>query len=195
MKLSYVYNKIRFFFTKNGYSRGDFLRNKNLLKGIGENVFFQPRKLPGDPSLIKMHNNVVVAAGVTFINHDVMNILFNYIEEGSAAFEIGCIEVMDNVFIGANSIILPNVRIGENSIVAAGSVVTKDVPPGSIVGGVPAKVIGDFTDLRNKRKIEAELRNGRPWGHFIDQKWEDFFESRDAELERNGERMLERSGQ
>ncbi|PWM28501.1 MAG: acetyltransferase [Verrucomicrobia bacterium] len=45
------------------------------------------------------------------------------------------------VWIGAGATILPNVNVGENSIVAAGAVVTKDVPPNAIVGGVPAKVI------------------------------------------------------
>lgn len=46
-----------------------------------------------------------------------------------------------NVWIGANATILPGVRIGENAIVAAGAVVTKDVPANTIVGGVPAKVL------------------------------------------------------
>ena len=49
---------------------------------------------------------------------------------------IGC-----DVWIGANSIVLPGVYVGEGAVVAAGSVVTKDVPPYSIVGGVPAKII------------------------------------------------------
>ena len=47
----------------------------------------------------------------------------------------------DDVWIGANSVIVQGVNIGSGSIVAAGAVVTKDVPPNSIVGGVPAKVI------------------------------------------------------
>ena len=58
---------------------------------------------------------------------------------------------MDNWFIGSHSIILPDVKIGPNAIVAAGAVVTKDVPEGSIVGGNPAKVIGSTYDLMNKR--------------------------------------------
>ncbi len=49
--------------------------------------------------------------------------------------------VKDDVWIGRNCIIMPGVTVGESSIVAAGSVVTKDVPPFTIVAGVPAKVI------------------------------------------------------
>lgn len=70
-------------------------------------------------------------------------------------------EIFDNCFIGANSNILYNVKIGPNSIVAAGSVVTKDVPPGIIVGGNPAKQIGLFEDLQKKRiHLEAPDKNG-----------------------------------
>ncbi|MDO8609011.1 MAG: acyltransferase [bacterium] len=55
--------------------------------------------------------------------------------------------VEDYVFIGPRSIILPGVTIGKGAIIGAGAVVTKDIPPYAIVGGVPAKVIGE---RRNK---------------------------------------------
>ena len=60
----------------------------------------------------------------------------------------------NNVFIGAKSIIMYGVNIGNNVVVAAGSVVTKDVPDGSIVGGNPAKIIGSFDELKEKRRSE-----------------------------------------
>lgn len=49
--------------------------------------------------------------------------------------------INDNVWIGMNAIILPGVTIGKGAVIAAGSVVTKDVPPYSLVGGNPAKII------------------------------------------------------
>ena len=66
-------------------------------------------------------------------------------------YYMGEIVVEDNVVICARSIILYNVHIGHDSVIAAGSVVTKDVPPYSIVAGNPAKVIGNTKDLLKKR--------------------------------------------
>ena len=79
---------------------------------------------------------------------------------------LGTIEIFDNVFIGANSTIMYNVKIGPNAIVAAGSVVTKDVPEGKIVAGNPAKVIGTIEDLKIKRlnyqeKIDMSLEDSK----------------------------------
>ena len=68
---------------------------------------------------------------------------------------------MDNCFIGSHSIILPDVRIGPNAIVAAGAVVTKDVPEGTIVGGNPATVIGSFYQLMEKRSNEMANRGSK----------------------------------
>jgi acetyltransferase-like isoleucine patch superfamily enzyme len=53
----------------------------------------------------------------------------------------GPVEIGDDVWIGANSVILPGVRIGAGAVVAAGAVVNRDVPPYTVVGGVPARII------------------------------------------------------
>lgn len=149
--------KLHFFCIPSSSGRVKYIKKHQIFDACGENFFFQPRKLPSDPKFIRFHNNVSVAADVTFVNHDVIYLVLRNMDRNNNQEHMGCIEVMDNVFIGLGSIILPGVRIGENCIISAGSVVTKDVPPNSIVGGVPAKVIGKFDELQKKR-LEESLR-------------------------------------
>jgi len=59
--------------------------------------------------------------------------------------------VEDNVLIGANAVILEGVRIGKGSVVAAGAIVTEDVPAGSVVAGVPAKVIKKTSEVEGEK--------------------------------------------
>ena len=70
------------------------------------------------------------------------------------------VEIQDYVFIGPRAIILPGVKIGKGAVVAAGAVVTKDVEPSSIVGGVPAKEIGkrELKEYKYKLGRAAWLR-------------------------------------
>ena len=65
--------------------------------------------------------------------------------------------VEDNVVIGANAVVLEGVRIGEGSVVAAGAVVTENVPSGVMVAGMPAKIIKNIDD---KTKSKTELVEG-----------------------------------
>ncbi len=65
-----------------------------------------------------------------------------FVPEERGALDPKPVKIGERVWIGANVTVLPGVTIGENAIVAAGAVVTKDVPPNTIVGGVPAKQIG-----------------------------------------------------
>lgn len=152
-----LFTRLRIAIIPGAITRTKYIIKKRLFAEVGENFFFQPRIVPLNAEYIHIHNNVAVASDVTFICHDVMQKVFNNLDsEKHVKKKYGCIEIMDNVFIGSNSTILYDVRIGPNAIVAAGSVVTKDVPPGSVVGGVPAKVIGSFDDLYYKRLKESE---------------------------------------
>ena len=125
-------------------------------------------------------NYVSIAQNVLFIvasDHNYKNITtypfkVKYLNAGYEAYSKGDIIVKDDVWIGANAIILSGVTIGQGAVIAAGSVVTKDVPPYAIVGGNPARVIKyrfepeiieklkkvDFsklTDDKIKEKVEA----------------------------------------
>lgn len=170
--------KIHFFLIMDGIKRAKYLKKKNILKGIGENCLFQSRNFPMDPKCVLIHNNVTVAAKVDFITHDAIRHVLSYKYKKDYDMHLGCIEIMDNVFIGLGTIIMPNVRINENVIVAAGSVVTKDIPRNSVVAGVPAKVIGSFESLNNRRELKNRKVQDCSKEELIKNVWDDFFRKR-----------------
>ncbi len=98
---------------------------------MGDHVSIQFRVVPLYSELIRFHNNIAVARNVDFCTHDIIHRVLNRLPENDYKLKehIGCIEIMDNVFIGANSVILYGTKIGPNVIVASGSVVTKDCMP------------------------------------------------------------------
>ena len=93
---------------------------------------------------ITIGNNCLIAANCNIIDsngHE--TIMYNPGERINSQDKPKPINIGSNVWIGMNSIILPGVTVGEGSIIAAGSIVTKDVMPHTIVGGNPAKLIKD----------------------------------------------------
>ena len=104
---------------------------------IGEDTIIGNHAFLDGRSKLKIGSHVDIASEVMIYNseHDYESKSFAAIEEP--------VEVGDNVFIGPRVIILPGVKIGNGAIVAAGAVVTKNVLKYEIVGGVPAKYIGD----------------------------------------------------
>lgn len=98
---------------------------------IGERVVLDGRA----PLIIGDHVDIATGAMIFNSQHDIR-------DEHFAAIE-GKVVIEDYVFIGPNVIVLPGVTIGKGAVVGAGAVVTKDVAAGSVVGGIPAKVLGD----------------------------------------------------
>lgn len=136
-------------YLKKGAKRTDFLRK--TMGGCGENVSFFPKVMPLYPELIRFHNNVVVASNVSFGTHDAIHVVLNQGGYGRFTEAIGCIEIMDNVFIGMNTTILYGVRIGENCIIGANSLINKDLEPNGVYVGIPARKICSFDDYIKKR--------------------------------------------
>ena len=90
------------------------------------------------PVTIGSHVNLAQGITVTALNHNFSESDKRIDEQGVSTTPV---MIEDDVWIGANAVILPGVSIGTHSVVAAGAIVTKDVPPHSLVAGVPAKVI------------------------------------------------------
>ena len=120
-----------------------------------------------DPKNIKIGNDSIVGEGAVLDGRDKLNIgnhvdiasevmIYNCEHDiGSQGFQASSAPVIidDYVFIGPRAIILPGVKIGKGAIVGAGAVVTKDVPDFAIVGGVPAKIIGERQNKNPEYKL------------------------------------------
>ena len=96
------------------------------------------------PWLITVGNNVCISANVKLLAHDTST------EYVNGHTKIGIIDIGDNVYIGYGVTVLCNVRIGNNCIIGAGSVVTRDVPSGTVYAGNPAKFICSVEDYQKK---------------------------------------------
>jgi acetyltransferase-like isoleucine patch superfamily enzyme len=133
---------------------------------VGENCFIAPTGLETqiDPALLKIGNHVAIATGVSILNRDDATWVFEGDARGPGAY--GPVVIHDNCFIGYRAIIYPNVRIGPNSVVGAGSVVTSDVPPNTLVMGVPARPFGSLDRYRDKCMERWEQQ--RPPGAVIE---------------------------
>ena len=107
--------------------------------------------------------------------------MLNYCVKGGDFQEnVGCIDIKDNVFIGSNSTILPDVTIGSNTIIAAGSLVNKSIPGNGVYGGVPCKYICSFDEFIKKRasvpKVELKKIKGGLASDSVEAVWRRFQE-------------------
>jgi acetyltransferase-like isoleucine patch superfamily enzyme len=90
------------------------------------------------PVSIGNHVNLAQSVTVSALNHNFSDTTKRIDEQGINTSQI---VIEDDVWVGANAVILAGVKIGSHSVIAAGAVVTRDVPANTLVGGVPAKVI------------------------------------------------------
>ena len=93
---------------------------------------------------IEIGDDVTLAPRVIVLAHDAS------MKKHLGYTRIGKVKIGNKIFIGAGTIVLPNVSIGDNSIIGAGSVVTKDIPANVVAAGNPAKVLYPLDDFLNK---------------------------------------------
>lgn len=142
-----LYHSFRLLLLRSPRKRTIYMKEHNILGGMGENCVWGPWLVPLYPKLIKIHDNVRVHKTAKFVTHDVIN---GFLQMAKSDYDfgpeerLGCIELMDNVYIGMNVTVMPDVRINKNCMISAGSVASADIPENSIAAGNPAKVIGRF---------------------------------------------------
>lgn len=135
--------------------RGEYTTEKLISMGmkVGRN-FSRLNGVILDPShcwLIEIGDNVTIAPRVHILCHDASTKQFlNYTK-------IGRVTIGDNVFIGAESVVLPGVTIGSNVIIGANSTVTHDIPDNSVAVGSPARVICTLEDYLEKERKRMEM--------------------------------------
>lgn len=165
----------------NGYEWAAYLKRRGFFQSIGEGVYIMPGariKEASNPKYIRIGNNVRIAESLFICNDGSVHVINK--AYGLKVDRVGKIDIRDNVFIGHEAIIMPDVTIGPNAIVAAGAVVTRDVPEDTIVGGVPAKPIGRMSDYAARLKAQKI-----PWASLIEKRVGEY----DAEMERELERI------
>lgn len=111
---------------------------------IGDHCYINPGSVLYSGNGIRLGSYVLLAAGVMIMptNHAFSRRDVPIRHQGFAESK-GGIEIDDDVWIGANAVVLDGARIGKGAVVGAGSVVTGDIPPYEIWGGVPARKIGE----------------------------------------------------
>lgn len=163
--------------------RAAYLKKHDILYHIGDNCMTMFRKIPLYPKLISFGDNVWIASNVLFVPHDVIHRMLNNKLSGDSFQEyLGCIDIMDNVFVGSNSTILPNVTIGSDTVIAAGSLVNHSIPGNGVYGGVPCKYICALDEFIEKRTQYPQIVISRGKGGLSEETvkacWKRFNEAR-----------------
>lgn len=112
---------------------------------IGPRTHWSIANLDGvAPQLITIGRDCMIAPRAMILTHDASFFIH------ARRYRFAPVNIGDRVFVGYGAIIMPGVTIGENSIVGAGAVVTSDVPRNTVVGGVPASVLGSTDDFMTR---------------------------------------------
>lgn len=185
MNAKRLWHTFRMWTLRGADKRADYLKKHRLFAAVGSNCSFMGRSLPLYANLIKLGDNVNIASNVNFAPHDAAHEVINNMlaQQGKTTKvneKIGCIEIGNNVFIGAGSRILCDVKIGSNVIIGANTLVNCDIPNNSVAVGIPVKIIGSFDEFTAKRISEKTYpSNIAPTGQQVSKElfewmWDDF---------------------
>lgn len=137
-------------------SRVACLRRRGARIGRQTAILNRTAEFGTEPWLVEIGARVTVAAGVLFLTHDGASRVFRDRVAGSSVFgnRFGAVRVLDDCFVGARAILMPGVTVGPESIVGAGSIVTRDVAPRTVVAGVPARSLCTLDEYVERYRAE-----------------------------------------
>ena len=146
-------SKIRFrLINRTSAGRVKHLRSRGAKIGNNTRLLCGIDSFGTEPYLVTVGENCLFSGNISILTHDgglsVLNNLNCF--DGMRMDKVAPVRIGNNVFVGTRSVIMPGVTIGEHCVIGAGSVVTKDVPGNSVVGGVPAKVICSTKEYAEK---------------------------------------------
>lgn len=159
-KVKHYWNCFRLLINSDYYTQ--YLKNQGVKIGKNSQVIYPSYIDARLPYLVEIGDNVIISRNVTILTHDATTAY------AGDMVKIARVTIRDHSFIGANSTILCNTTIGPDSIIGAGSVVSRDVPPGTIYAGNPARYICDTKDFIAKYKRSSESApfiESRFYGH------------------------------
>lgn len=179
-RLKAVFSKLLDFYHRITLSGSEYARQKGVQ--VGRNCRIYTRSFGSEPWLVSIGDKVTVTSGVILLTHDGSTWLMN--DKKGRRYLYRRIIIGNNVFIGVNSILMPGVKVGDNVVIAAGSVVTKSIPSGSVVGGNPAKRLADFASYRSKilnecvstLDVDMTLDHRRRTEALVDEKFKPYLE-------------------
>ena len=119
---------------------------------VGENVHIFTKKIDLNHAFLLQIGNNVTISDARILLHDASTKL------ALGFSRVGRVVIGDNVFIGADAIILPNVSIGSNVIIGAGTIVSKDIPDNSVCIGAPCRVIEAYSDYIERMRFELNKK-------------------------------------
>jgi len=167
------FKRMLLFFLNFWDHRGPIERNVDRWKKLGAKIAdgwqFQNFQIDERFSrLFETEEEVNIAEGVDIILHDSsLNNLFGI----ECPVKYGKVLVKKRAYIGRYATVLPGVTIGAYSLTAARSVVTKDVPDYAVVGGVPAKIIGDTREMKEQQKELIAKQDESPFRYLPIHDW------------------------
>ena len=144
VKLGHYFRRMRLLVDSGYYPA--YLRKQGVRIGKNSSILY-PSYVDGRlPYLLEIGDDVVISLYVTILTHDAASAW------AGDLVKVGRVRINDHVFIGANTTVMCNVAIGPNAIVGAGSVISRDVPPDSVVAGNPAKLVCSMEKFKVKHR-------------------------------------------